>query len=168
MPLLPIMLRVAPLPIMLRVTPLPIMLRVTPLPVRSNAAFLDRVLAAECSCMNHCCVLAVGDSHTRTLSVFGSLRCQLGDFVRAAMTHLYSGISHNTIARAWSLVLRFTANTMASCIEAMGMAVPGSSSNLATDGGRPGRLSAEKIDDCKRTVYRGHDTPGWTDVPGVG
>ena len=49
---------------------------------------------------------------------------------------------------------------MASCIEAMGMAVPGSSSNLATDGGRPGGLSEEKMADCTRTVTQGGRTPG--------
>ena len=44
----------------------------------------------------------------------------------------------------------FTANTMASSIEALGMSLPGSSSNLAVD--RDNNISADKRNDCVRTV----------------
>lgn len=44
----------------------------------------------------------------------------------------------------------FTANTMSSIIEAMGMAVPYSSSNVAVD--RSNSVSSEKADDCRRSV----------------
>lgn len=44
----------------------------------------------------------------------------------------------------------FTANTMASSIEALGMALPGSSSNLAVD--RENNVSEEKKNDCRRTA----------------
>lgn len=44
----------------------------------------------------------------------------------------------------------YTANTMAACIEALGMSVPGSSSHPAVD--RQNRISKEKRDDCQRTV----------------
>ncbi len=44
----------------------------------------------------------------------------------------------------------FTANTMASSIEALGMSLPGSSSNLAVD--RQNNVSADKLEDCRRTA----------------
>ncbi len=44
----------------------------------------------------------------------------------------------------------YTANTMASAIEALGMSLPGASSNLAVDEGN--EISAEKRDDCKRAA----------------
>ena len=44
----------------------------------------------------------------------------------------------------------YTANTMASAIEALGMSLPGASSNLAVDEGN--QVSAEKRDDCMRTA----------------
>jgi len=44
----------------------------------------------------------------------------------------------------------FTANTMASSIEALGMSIPGSSSNLAVD--RHNQVSEDKRNDCKKTV----------------
>ena len=45
----------------------------------------------------------------------------------------------------------YTANTMATAIEAMGMSLPFSSSNPATD--RTGRVSESKYNDCIRTVH---------------
>lgn len=44
----------------------------------------------------------------------------------------------------------YTANTMASAIEALGMSLPYSSSNLAMD--KKNHISKEKKDDCKQTV----------------
>jgi dihydroxy-acid dehydratase len=44
----------------------------------------------------------------------------------------------------------YTANTMASAIEALGMSVPGGASNMAVD--RANRISPEKQDDCARSV----------------
>jgi dihydroxy-acid dehydratase len=44
----------------------------------------------------------------------------------------------------------YTANTMASAIEALGMSLPGASSNLAVDEGN--RISEDKRDDCLRTA----------------
>ena len=44
----------------------------------------------------------------------------------------------------------YTANTMASAIEAMGMSLPYSSSNPTT--GMTGRVSDEKYDDCVRSA----------------
>ncbi len=44
----------------------------------------------------------------------------------------------------------FTANTMSSAIEALGMSLPGSATNLAVD--RKNRVSAEKKADCKNSV----------------
>jgi len=44
----------------------------------------------------------------------------------------------------------FTANTMSSAIEALGMSMPGSSSNLAVD--RNNKISADKKKDCIRSV----------------
>lgn len=44
----------------------------------------------------------------------------------------------------------FTANTMSGAIEALGMSIPGSSSNLAVD--RQNRISADKRNDCIRSV----------------
>lgn len=44
----------------------------------------------------------------------------------------------------------YTANTMASAIEALGMSLPGSASNLAVDEGN--NISAEKRDDCVRVA----------------
>ncbi len=44
----------------------------------------------------------------------------------------------------------FTANTMASAIEAMGMSVPGSASNPATDTNN--KIHKDKIEDCKKSV----------------
>ncbi|MEW6610227.1 MAG: dihydroxy-acid dehydratase [Patescibacteria group bacterium] len=44
----------------------------------------------------------------------------------------------------------FTANTMASSIEALGMSIPGSSSNLAVDG--QNEVSEDKRSDCRKTV----------------
>jgi len=45
----------------------------------------------------------------------------------------------------------YTANTMASAIEALGMSLPGASSNLAVDDGN--EISAEKRDDCKLAAH---------------
>jgi dihydroxy-acid dehydratase len=44
----------------------------------------------------------------------------------------------------------YTANTMASAIEALGMSLPGASSNLAVDEGN--EISADKREDCKRVA----------------
>lgn len=44
----------------------------------------------------------------------------------------------------------YTANTMASAIEAMGMSLPGSASNLAVD--ETNQVSAEKREDCQRAA----------------
>ncbi len=44
----------------------------------------------------------------------------------------------------------YTANTMASAIEALGMSLPGAASNLAVD--RDNRVSAEKREDCVRAA----------------
>ena len=44
----------------------------------------------------------------------------------------------------------YTANTMASAIEALGMSLPGAASNLAVDAGN--EISAEKRDDCVRAA----------------
>ena len=44
----------------------------------------------------------------------------------------------------------YTANTMASAIEALGMSLPGASSNLAVDEGN--EISAEKREDCRRVA----------------
>lgn len=44
----------------------------------------------------------------------------------------------------------FTANTMSSIIEAMGMSVPYSSSHMAVD--RDNKLASDKADDCRRSV----------------
>lgn len=44
----------------------------------------------------------------------------------------------------------FTANTMSSAIEALGMSIPGSSSNLAVD--RKNTISTDKKNDCKASV----------------
>ena len=44
----------------------------------------------------------------------------------------------------------YTANTMAAAIEAMGMSLPGSSSNVAVD--RDNTISADKQADCRRTA----------------
>jgi dihydroxy-acid dehydratase len=44
----------------------------------------------------------------------------------------------------------YTANTMASAIEALGMSLPGAASNLAVDEGN--EISAEKRDDCVRVA----------------
>jgi dihydroxy-acid dehydratase len=44
----------------------------------------------------------------------------------------------------------YTANTMASAIEALGMSLPGASSNLAVDEGN--QVSGDKHDDCVRTA----------------
>ena len=44
----------------------------------------------------------------------------------------------------------YTANTMASAIEALGMSLPGAASNLAVDEGN--RISADKRDDCIRSA----------------
>jgi len=44
----------------------------------------------------------------------------------------------------------YTANTMATAIEALGMSVPGAASNMAVD--RANRISADKRDDCVRSV----------------
>jgi dihydroxy-acid dehydratase len=45
----------------------------------------------------------------------------------------------------------YTANTMASAIEALGMSLPGASSNLAVDQGN--EISVEKRDDCMRAAH---------------
>jgi len=45
----------------------------------------------------------------------------------------------------------YTANTMAAAIEALGMSLPGSSSNMAAD--RKNRISSEKLDDAKRSAH---------------
>ncbi len=44
----------------------------------------------------------------------------------------------------------YTANTMASAIEALGMSLPGAASNLAVDGAN--EISAEKREDCRRVA----------------
>jgi dihydroxy-acid dehydratase len=44
----------------------------------------------------------------------------------------------------------YTANTMASAIEALGMSLPGASSNLAVDQGN--QVSADKREDCRRAA----------------
>jgi dihydroxy-acid dehydratase len=44
----------------------------------------------------------------------------------------------------------FTANTMASCIEAMGMSIPGSASHNAVD--KNNNPSQDKLDDCRKTA----------------
>ncbi len=44
----------------------------------------------------------------------------------------------------------YTANTMAAAIEAMGMSLPGSSSNVAVD--QDNRISADKQNDCRRSA----------------
>lgn len=44
----------------------------------------------------------------------------------------------------------FTANTMSSIIEAMGMSVPGSAAHTAVD--RDNKISSEKTEDCRRSV----------------
>ncbi len=59
-------------------------------------------------------------------------------------------IEKRAIPSCGSCGAMYTANTMATAIEAMGMSVPFSSSNPATD--RTGRISEEKHLDCKRSV----------------
>jgi dihydroxy-acid dehydratase len=60
------------------------------------------------------------------------------------------GIECHACPGAGSCGGMYTANTMASSIEALGMSVPGGASNLAVD--RDNRLSAEKQADCSRSV----------------
>ncbi|MFT5700708.1 MAG: dihydroxy-acid dehydratase [Desulforhopalus sp.] len=60
------------------------------------------------------------------------------------------GIECHACPGAGSCGGMYTANTMAAAIEALGMSVPGSSSNMAVD--RQNRISAEKRNDAKRTA----------------
>jgi len=60
------------------------------------------------------------------------------------------GIECHACPGAGSCGGMYTANTMASSIEALGMSVPGGASNMAVD--RANRLSIDKQDDCRRSV----------------
>ncbi len=59
-------------------------------------------------------------------------------------------IERHSCPGAGSCAGMYTANTMAAAIEALGMSIPGSSSNLAVDG--ENRISGEKQVDCKAAV----------------
>jgi dihydroxy-acid dehydratase len=60
------------------------------------------------------------------------------------------GIECHACPGAGSCGGMYTANTMASSIEALGMSVPGAASNMAVD--RANQLSQDKRDDCTRSV----------------
>jgi len=60
------------------------------------------------------------------------------------------GIECHACPGAGSCGGMYTANTMASSIEALGMSVPGAASNMAVD--RDNRLSADKRQDARRSV----------------
>lgn len=64
--------------------------------------------------------------------------------------HQLRGIECNACPGPGSCGGMYTANTMAAAIEALGMSMPGSSSNMAVD--RKNRISSEKRGDAKRSA----------------
>jgi dihydroxy-acid dehydratase len=63
----------------------------------------------------------------------------------------FEGVEANIVPTCGSCGAMYTANTMATAIEAMGMSLPFSSSNPATE--RTGRVSEAKYNDCIRSVH---------------
>ncbi len=63
----------------------------------------------------------------------------------------FEGVEANIVPTCGSCGAMYTANTMATAIEAMGMSLPFSSSNPATE--RSGRISEAKYNDCIKSVH---------------
>jgi dihydroxy-acid dehydratase len=91
-----------------------------------------------------------GDYHGRALNIvsaFEAIGAHCAGRIDARELH---AIECRACPGAGSCAGMYTANTMASAIEAMGMSLPGSSSNLAVD--ESNRVSADKRKDCERTA----------------
>ena len=91
-----------------------------------------------------------GEYHGRALNIvsaFEAIGAHCAGKIDAEELH---AIECHSCPGAGSCAGMYTANTMASAIEAMGMSLPGSASNLAVDEGN--QISTEKREDCARTA----------------
>jgi dihydroxy-acid dehydratase len=91
-----------------------------------------------------------GEYHGRALNIvsaFEAIGAHCAGKIDAEELH---AIECHSCPGAGSCAGMYTANTMASAIEALGMSLPGSASNLAVDEGN--QISAEKREDCTRVA----------------
>ncbi len=91
-----------------------------------------------------------GEYHGKALNIvsaFEAIGAHCAGKIDAEELH---AIECHSCPGAGSCAGMYTANTMASAIEALGMSLPGAASNLAVDQGN--KISAEKRDDCVRVA----------------
>src|SRR5210317_2095929 len=91
-----------------------------------------------------------GDYHGKALNIvsaFEAIGAHCAGKIDAEELH---AIECRACPGAGSCAGMYTANTMASAIEALGMSLPGASSNVAVD--RNNEISAEKSEDCTRVA----------------
>ncbi len=91
-----------------------------------------------------------GEYHGKALNIvsaFEAIGAHCAGKIDAQELH---AIECHACPGAGSCAGMYTANTMASAIEALGMSLPGAASNLAVDEGN--EISADKREDCKRAA----------------
>ncbi|MGK2943293.1 MAG: dihydroxy-acid dehydratase [Desulfuromonadales bacterium] len=91
-----------------------------------------------------------GEYHGKALNIvsaFEAIGAHCAGKIDAQELH---AIECHACPGAGSCAGMYTANTMASAIEALGMSLPGAASNLAVDAGNA--ISADKREDCKRAA----------------
>ena len=92
-----------------------------------------------------------GEYHGRALNIvsaFEAVGAYCAGKIDAQELH---AVECHSCPGAGSCAGMYTANTMASAIEALGMSLPGSASNLAVDEGN--QISVEKREDCVRVAH---------------